>query len=158
MSLTATPLTPEVVHSFMQRIRLDDVREYEAHSGNPIGFLGDSLMGLVGQEQEAYAEAVHTPEGILVAIGGWDLLGASWFLCTDAVQEHARAFVRHIKDRRDALLKAVHVVTNEVWLGNAVHVRFLEILGAEFSDRHFTRGGLTFTRFFIHQKGGTQNL
>jgi len=154
MDLVATPITPEVITKFMQEIRMDDVREFEAHSGSPVEYLEEALMGLVGKEQEAYAEAVHSPEGHLVALGGWDLLGASWFLCTDAVHEHARAFVRHIKARRDALLKAVHVITNEVWLGNSVHVRFLEVLGAEFSDRHFSRNGLEFTRFYIQQKGG----
>lgn len=154
MDLVATPITPEVIQDFMLRIRMDDVWEYEAHSGNPVGSLGDALMDLVGKEQEAYAEAVHTPEGTLVALGGWDLLGASWFLCTDAVQSHSRAFVRHIKARRDALLKAVHVITNEVWVGNAVHVRFLGVLGAEFSERRFSRNGLEFTRFYIQQKGG----
>lgn len=155
MDLVATPITPEVIFEFLHDgIREDDEKEYLAHSGQPLETLKDSLMALVGKEQEAYAEAVHTTEGTLVALGGWDLLGASWFLCTDAVQDHARSFVRHIKARRDALLKAVHVITNEVWIGNGVHVRFLEALGAEFSTRVFQRGGLEFTRFYIQQKGG----
>ena len=152
MDLVATPITPAVIEEFIQKIRSPDVCEYQAHAGLPIECLRDDLLALVGQTDAAYAEAIHSQEGHLVAVGGWDLLGASWFLCTDAVHEHARGFLKHIKSRRDALLKAVHVITNEVWLGNRTHVRFLEALGAEFSTRVFVRGGLEFARFYIQRK------
>lgn len=153
MALIATPITPEVIHQFvMEGIRDEDAQEYMAHAGQPLEVLRDSLMALVGVTEDAYAEALHTPEGTLVALGGWDLRGTCWFLCTDAVVSNPVAFTRHIKKRRDDVLRAVPVLTNEVWLGNAIHVQFLKLLGAEFSSHEFERGGLRFTRFYIQNR------
>lgn len=153
MRLIASPITPEVIHEFvMEGIREEDALEYQAHSGQPLEGLRDALTSLVGVTEEAYAEALHAPDGTLVALGGWDLRGICWFLCTEAVRKFRVAFTKHIQQRRDDVLRAVPVLTNEVWIGNSVHVHFLRRLGAEFSEHVFTRGGLPFTRFYIQRK------
>ncbi|ATN92934.1 internal virion protein [Ralstonia phage RPSC1] len=152
MALTVSPLTRKDIGEMSMRIRADDVLEYRAHSGNHLGTLWDTLMALVGVEDEHYVEAVRNQRGHLVALGGWSVTGVCWFLCTSLVDHHARDFVRHIKARRDTLLDHVDVLTNEVMVTNALHVRFLKHLGAEFSADTFNRNGQEFARFYIQRK------
>lgn len=152
MALTVTPLTRKDIGEMSMGIRSEDALEYRAHSGNHLGTLWETLMDLVGVEDEHYVEAVRNQRGHLVALGGWSASGVCWFLCTALVEAHARDFVRHIKARRDTLLDHVDVLTNEVMTTNALHVRFLKHLGAEFSEDTFQRGGETFARFYIQRK------
>lgn len=67
-------------------------------------------------------------------------VGAVWLLGTDAVERHHRAFLRGSIQWRDQLFERYDVMRNFVDVRNSVSIRWLEWLGATFSDPVMLRG------------------
>ena len=82
------------------------------------------------------------PEGMF-GVGDLNVLaglGAPWFLGTDAVEEHGVEFLRRSVTWRDQLLGRYHVLRNLVDLRNTTSIRWLQWLGAAFTQVHEIRG------------------
>ncbi|BAJ51830.1 internal virion protein [Ralstonia phage RSB2] len=137
----------------IEQARPEDREEYECLTGKPFEALGPTLLEYIEEKPyHAHVEAVRDPSGALVAVGGLDSLGVCWFVTTGRVGSHKRDFCEIIKHRRDVVHQCYRVpCTNLVLMDNALHVRFLKYLGAEFINP-VTINGREFRQFVIQPR------
>lgn len=146
--LYTTPIGPEAILRIMRQIRDTDMAEYEAVTGKPWSTIGPGLLETLQNPLEV-TTAVWTEDDQLVAVGGFNMAGRCWFICTDLVEKHPKGFCRIIKQHRDMVHQNGAVCHNVVGLQNELHVRFLKWLGAEISPKVTHRGGWDFSHFYI---------
>lgn len=81
------------------------------------------------------------------AIGGVDKCTV-WMMCTHKVEQHPIPFLRFCKDYLRHWQKTYNYLSNYVWLGNELHVKWLKFMGAKF-DKTIEVNGHKFQYFYF---------
>ena len=134
--ITVDRATEKDIREFADNIRYMDEKEVKIVSGKPFR---DQLDELIRNKKHV---KVIRCDGVLLGIGGWykEMLDwglysqgvVGWMLLTPAVEDHKIAFLRWSKWLVKYLLDTYPYITNTVYIGNTLHIRFLEFLGAHF--------------------------
>lgn len=142
-NLVCSTLLDTDVVPFVDNIREDDLRECSVVAGTAHLTVEDQkgkqkaliakLLLLTKHRPEFTHLSLKTPEGDLVAIGGYCTRGTVWFLCTNLVKQYRVSFLRAIKAIRDEAWQHAAVLTNYMMWSNTTHRGFLEAIGADFS-------------------------
>lgn len=134
--ITIDSATQEDIMEFADNIRYMDEKEVRVVSGKPFRDQIDELL-----KNKKRVNTIRC-DGVLLGIGGWyqemwewgvyskGVVG--WMLLTNAVEDHKIAFLRWSKELVKTLLYAYPYITNTAYIGNTLHIRFLEFLGASF--------------------------
>lgn len=139
--ITVEKATEKDIREFADNIRYMDEKEVKIVSGKPFR---DQLDELIRNKKHV---KVIRCDGVLLGIGGWykEMLDwglysqgvVGWMLLTPAVEDHKIAFLRWSKWLVKCLLDAYPYITNTAYIGNTLHIRFLEFLGASFHPDPF---------------------
>ena len=136
--LTLRPSVIEDAAELALTMRQADRTEI-ALAGSPSPY--DSLMrGIVNSSAPT---TIVGPEGDVVAMGGCvqlaPLVGCPWLLASDGLMGIKRDFLRDCRPELLRLHGSFPTLYNEVWEGNAVHIRWLRWLGFTVADQPGTR-------------------
>lgn len=122
MNLQLTKLTVAYLNDFCQHARQRDLLEWQL--GTTENF-SDTLMSDLANTDCLIDKDTNK----VFAIGGIDG-DVIWALCTYRVEEHPISFLRACgRIKKEWVKWQVH---NYVWLGNALHVKWLKFIGAIF--------------------------
>jgi hypothetical protein len=147
MNLKIAPLTIKQLVSFMSCVRDEDLEEiYHATDGQRFKDVG---VAHISEAQCLY----DADSGDIFAIGGIEANWV-WMMCTTHVmkQENQTAFLRFMRKHLEYTLRMHSFLTNYVWGGNKVHIKWLEWMGAKFKKED-TRliHGEPFIRFYFYR-------
>ncbi|NJL06859.1 MAG: DUF2833 domain-containing protein [Methylacidiphilales bacterium] len=142
--MTATveivPAKRRHIRAVARRMRRADVAEVRAASGlSPRRALAASLS----KSGACFTALVNGRPEVMFGVGDANVLagiGVVWLLGTDAVDRHYRMFLRLSLEWKPKLLSRHSVLANFVSEDNAVSLRWLRWLGAEFGDPIKRRG------------------
>lgn len=134
------PARPEHIRTIARRMRQADRDEVMASGGfTP----GQALAKSLRKSSMAWTVLIDGQPEVMFGVGDLNILagvGAAWLLGTDAVERHYISFLRGSKEWRGKLLGRYTVLRNFVDVRNTVSIRWLQWLGAEFSDPIELRG------------------
>lgn len=145
--LKVIPATAWHLCDFMKHARSLDLAEVKYATG--LSFEEHSLRDLAG------TLALVDKTDRVYAIGGYDKNHVVWMLCTTRVEENKIKFLRFIKKYYQDVIDKEGWLYNYVWLGNELHVKWLEYMGAEFfsGETHVWNGQLFILFNFIKKEG-----
>lgn len=135
MNLTISETTLRHVQDFLANVRVFDMKE--ANMGE-LPFVDNTFKSL------SNCMTLHDEDGRVFAIGGVEpditcgrIYGLVWMLCTTRVEEHPIAFLRYMKRVLVFTFKTSPYtrLSNQVWLGNTLHVKWLKYMGAHMLDK-----------------------
>lgn len=109
-------------------IRQEDMAECLMSSGH--NFLDTRITDLV----RIGTMAVVDDNNICLAIGGIHK-GMVWLICSKALKGHEVSFARLMRETLRESLKTSHRLSNRVWRGNKLHIKWLKWLGAKETKR-----------------------
>lgn len=139
--ITVDRATEKDIREFADNIRYMDEKEVRIVSGKPFRDQLDELL-----RNKKHVKVIRC-DGVLLGIGGWykemldlDLYSSGvigWMLLTTAVEDHKIAFLRWSKWLVKCLLEEYPYIANTAYIGNTLHIRYLEFLGASFHPDPF---------------------
>ena len=130
---------------FMLRARHLDLLEVYYATGVKFH---DSLLHSMGD-----VKALVDDDDNVYAIGGFENHNV-WMLCTDLVERDKILFLRSTKKLLQDVMKKEGYLKNYVWIGNDLHVKWLEWMGAEFEEPlYYGYDSQPFKEFYFRPKG-----
>ena len=122
------------IRTIARRMRQADRDEIEAAAGKTPGA---ALTYSLRKSTHAWTALIDGRPEMMFGVGDINILtgvGAPWLLGTDAVELHYVSFLRQSVSFRDQLLRRYPIMRNFVDDRNRISKRWLEWLGAKFSD------------------------
>jgi hypothetical protein len=112
------------VPNVARKLKADDLREVREGLGqNPVLALASLVL-------DTEAVVFNVPNGKTAGMAGVSKDGLIWMLCTDAISEYPKTFVREAKRWVDSLPHPI--LWNRADIRNTTHLRLLRFLGFTF--------------------------
>lgn len=130
VDIQVIPATPAHIRTIAKRMRQADRDEVSAMSDRTPG---EALAYSLRKSACAWTGIIDGRPEVMFGVGDLNILagvGAPWLLGTDAVEVHAREFLRLSVDFRDQLLRRYPIMRNFVDDRNTISIRWLKWLGA----------------------------
>lgn len=151
--LVTHPAELDDVVELAAHMRHDDAEEVRAQTGRePLDVLVDGLLDSTEAWATRFGDELGAVWGVVLlrpsALTGD--VGLAWMLTTDAIERHAKAFMRGVRHEMPRLLERWAMVTNVIDVRHVKAVRWAERLGFRLeAPLPFGPLGLPFRRFLL---------
>lgn len=131
------PTTLQHIIDIDENITLDDMKEFIMYKKCILKNEEPSLLDHLVDACSHYDVYTMIHDEVVYAIGG-ELNGCVWFLTSrylsESSKEIKRSFIKVMNEHKERVLDETGFIWNYIWKGNASHITFLKMMGAEFPD------------------------
>lgn len=129
------------------RLRSEDVQEIKYASGSsPLTALEMSYNA----SSKCWAVVFNEKVIALFGVCKQDTWGVPWMLASDELKDIRKSFLRECREYVQKMGEGCAYLTNFVWIGNEVHIKWLHWLGFKFLEPvEYGKANMLFRQFYM---------